>query len=77
MFHVVALLVVHVALKFQASASICRYSGMAFMTGIVLFCGSLYVLALTQISLLGWITPFGGLAFLVGWGLLFRAAVDR
>ena len=38
--------------------------------GIVLFSGSLYVLACTGISILGAITPFGGLAFIFGWGLL-------
>lgn len=39
-----------------------------FLAGIVLFSGSLYVLALTDISKLGAITPFGGVSFLVGWG---------
>lgn len=38
-----------------------------FLAGIVLFSGSLYVLALTNITKLGMITPFGGVAFLIGW----------
>ena len=38
--------------------------------GILLFCGSLYVLALTGNRALGMITPFGGLAFIAGWLLL-------
>jgi uncharacterized membrane protein YgdD (TMEM256/DUF423 family) len=41
-----------------------------FAGGIVLFSGSLYLLALTGITALGAITPFGGAAFLVGWALL-------
>jgi uncharacterized membrane protein YgdD (TMEM256/DUF423 family) len=40
------------------------------LTGMLIFCGSLYVLALTEVRVLGAITPIGGLAFLVGWGLL-------
>jgi len=38
--------------------------------GIVLFSGSLYALSLTDIRILGAITPFGGLAFILGWLLL-------
>ncbi len=38
--------------------------------GVVVFSGSLYVLAVTNIKWLGAITPLGGLLFLVGWVLL-------
>lgn len=38
-----------------------------FLAGIVLFSGSLYALALTDISKLGAITPLGGISFLIGW----------
>ena len=44
-----------------------RTPGWIFLAGIVLFCGSLYALALSDVKVLGAITPFGGLAFLVGW----------
>jgi uncharacterized membrane protein YgdD (TMEM256/DUF423 family) len=37
------------------------------VTGIVLFSGSLYVLAVTGIRMLGAVTPFGGVAFIAGW----------
>jgi uncharacterized membrane protein YgdD (TMEM256/DUF423 family) len=37
------------------------------LAGIVLFSGSLYLLALTNIRWLGAITPLGGLCFLAGW----------
>ena len=42
-------------------------AGGAFALGILLFSGSLYLLTLSGIGKLGIITPFGGLAFLVGW----------
>ena len=41
--------------------------------GIVFFSGSLYLLALTNIKWLGAITPIGGVLFLIGWALLFKA----
>ncbi|MEA2698871.1 MAG: hypothetical protein QOI66_3142 [Myxococcales bacterium] len=41
-----------------------------FTAGIVVFSGSLYALALTQVRVLGAITPIGGLAFMAGWVVL-------
>lgn len=46
------------------------WAGWSFVAGILLFSGSLYVLALTGARWLGAITPLGGLAFIVGWGAL-------
>jgi uncharacterized membrane protein YgdD (TMEM256/DUF423 family) len=46
----------------------------AFVAGIVLFSGSLYALALTGVRRWGAVTPFGGLAFLVGWAAFVVAA---
>ncbi len=54
-----------------------RASVWAFTLGILLFSGSLYVLALSGIRGLGAVTPFGGVAFLVGWGALIRAFAGR
>lgn len=42
----------------------------SFALGIILFSGSLYLLALTSMKWPGPVTPLGGLAFIVGWGLL-------
>lgn len=44
-----------------------RWVAPLFSIGIVIFSGSLYVLALTNIKILGAITPLGGLCFLAGW----------
>ena len=46
-----------------------------FLAGIVLFSGSLYLLALTGAPAFGFITPFGGVAFVAGWILLGAAAL--
>ncbi len=51
-----------------------RLSWWCFLTGIVIFSGSLYVLAVTNLRWLGAITPFGGVSFLVGWGCLLICA---
>ncbi len=45
-------------------------AGWSFFVGTLVFSGSLYVLALSGIRGIGILTPFGGLAFLIGWGLL-------
>ena len=45
-----------------------------FTAGIVIFSGSLYLLALTNVLWLGAITPVGGLSLLAGWATLFLAA---
>ena len=42
-------------------------AGWLFVAGIVMFSGSLYLLALTGMRVLGAVTPLGGLAFLAGW----------
>jgi uncharacterized membrane protein YgdD (TMEM256/DUF423 family) len=47
-----------------------RWSAALMLTGIVLFSGSLYTMALTGQRWLGAVTPFGGAAFLLAWGLL-------
>ena len=49
-------------------------AGWLFAIGILLFSGSLYLLALSGVRWLGAITPFGGLAFLAGWLSLAGAA---
>jgi len=62
--HTVMLFVVAQGKPFRATVWWC------FLIGIMLFSGSLYVLAVTDILWLGAITPFGGLSFLLGWTLL-------
>lgn len=46
------------------------WAAWSFLFGLLLFSGSLYTLALSGIRGLGILTPFGGLAFLIGWGFL-------
>jgi uncharacterized membrane protein YgdD (TMEM256/DUF423 family) len=50
-------------------------AGLCFIGGIVLFSGSLYLMALLGEPRLGIVTPFGGVAFLAGWVLLAIATL--
>ena len=52
------------------SHRIFAWAGWSFLIGILIFSGSLYTLALSEIRALGILTPFGGLAFLIGWSFL-------
>jgi len=71
--HALALLAVAWAItRWPGRAAL--YAGALFIAGIVLFSGSLYLLALTGERSLGAITPFGGVAFLAGWACLAWAA---
>lgn len=45
-------------------------AAVGFLIGVLLFSGSLYALVWTDVKWLGAVTPFGGVAFLVGWLLL-------
>ncbi|MFL1523871.1 DUF423 domain-containing protein [Pseudomonas sp. O230] len=71
--HTLALLGVAL-LATQIPGRLITWAGASFAIGILLFSGSLYLLTTTGISKLGIITPFGGLAFLVGWFCLGLAA---
>lgn len=52
-------------------------SGWCFTAGLVLFCGSLYLLAAGAPSFVARATPVGGLAFIAGWVALAIAALQR
>jgi uncharacterized membrane protein YgdD (TMEM256/DUF423 family) len=76
MYHALALLAVGMMLTNpQFSRSLLKLAALAFILGIILFSGSLYLLALVGVSWLGAITPLGGIAFLVGWLVMMVAAL--
>ena len=66
-WHALALLVVATQARASRRA---RLVGALFGVGVVLFCGSLYALALGAPHWIGAITPIGGAAFVAGWLLL-------
>ena len=74
MYHALALLAVAWAAR-QWPHELWTASGWLFVAGVALFSGSLYALSLGAPRWLGAITPFGGTAFLAGWGLAVVAAL--
>jgi uncharacterized membrane protein YgdD (TMEM256/DUF423 family) len=73
MYHALAL-VATAALMGRLDGRLINAAGWLFTAGIVLFSGSLYVVALTGVGVFGAITPIGGLAFLAGWVCLAIAS---
>lgn len=75
-FHSLALLGVVLLWIRQPGLNHLKYSAWCFVVGMVLFCGSLYLMAATDVRALGMVTPLGGLAFLLGW-IVFAVTVWR
>ncbi|MFD7522797.1 DUF423 domain-containing protein [Paenibacillus chitinolyticus] len=76
MIHAVGLIAIGLAAdRLTQNQPLVNASGWAIVIGIILFSGSLYVLSLSGIKVLGAITPFGGVAFLAGWVMLAIAAM--
>lgn len=71
LFHVLAIMICAFATETMFLSESTRKNfnlvGRLFLAGIVFFSGSLYLLALTKVRVLGAVTPLGGLCFLAGW----------
>ena len=65
-YHALALFIVAFAIDQYPNANL-SLAGWLFSVGTLLFSGSLYALSLTEIKILGAITPIGGVCFLAGW----------
>lgn len=75
-YHALGLLLIGVLASTMPSGLL-QWSALLLGLGIVLFSGSLYLMAVTGIRWLGAITPFGGVSFIAGWVLLFIAVWKR
>lgn len=75
MYHALALLALGAWVSQNPTRS-AQLAGWSFTLGTLIFSGSLYLLALTQIKILGAITPIGGLGLMLGW-LSFAALALR
>lgn len=70
MIHALALLIVGLTAGQLGASTKLKWAARLLFTGIIIFSGSLYVLSISGIKILGAITPIGGVAFIAGW-LLF------
>lgn len=80
-YHAFALIILFVVME-KIGSSLLNYSGILFMIGILLFSGSVYLLACNEMlgiqklkGILGPITPLGGMCFIAGWICLLIAAL--
>jgi len=74
LFHALGLMIAAWAVA-RYGTDTAAWGGWLLLAGTVLFSGSLYLLAVTGVRWLGIVTPFGGVAFIVGWVLLALAAL--
>lgn len=80
--HVITLLITAI-LFISFSGKYLVIAGWCFIAGLILFCGSLYILAYSQATVqpgFGWVgpvTPIGGVAFMLGWLFLFVASFSK
>lgn len=73
MYHALGLLAVGL-LSLKGRRTSLEVAGWSFLIGIFLFSGSLYLLVLTGVFILGAVTPFGGVSFIIGWVALLIGA---
>ena len=75
MYHVVALFGT-AWLTTEVSSSAVTVAGWSFIAGVLIFSGSLYLMALSGVKWLGAITPIGGVTMIVGWIALLIASLS-
>jgi uncharacterized membrane protein YgdD (TMEM256/DUF423 family) len=70
---------IHAVMLFILASRAPMHTGpwLSFLIGIVLFSGSLYLLAVTNLHWLVYVTPFGGVSFLAGWLWLVLAPLGK
>lgn len=70
MWHALGLIAIALVHTQSQHSRLLHWAGWLMFAGIVLFSGSLYLLAILNVKWLGMITPFGGVAFLLAWLLI-------
>lgn len=77
MIHALGVILIAIIVGQWGESTRLRWAGRLLIAGTVLFSGSLYVLSISEIKVLGAITPFGGVCFIAGWLLLAIEAFSR
>jgi len=75
MAHALGLLLVGLLARQWSSSALIGWAGWSMLAGILLFSGSLYLLAITGVRTWGAVTPFGGTLFLIAWLLVVIAGL--
>ena len=77
MWHALGLISIGLTLLHTPTSKLLKWAGNLMFIGIVLFSGSLYLLVLLDIKILGIITPFGGVSLICAWALLSIHAAKK
>ncbi|WP_019414494.1 DUF423 domain-containing protein [Paenisporosarcina sp. TG20] len=79
MYHAIGLIVIGILMSTNIIGNVSQlgWAGYLMLAGIIIFSGSLYVLSLSGIGILGAITPIGGVAFLTAWVLVIVAVIKH
>lgn len=77
MWHAIGLILIALLQQQATDSKLLTWSARLMFIGIVLFSGSLYALAISDIKALGMITPFGGVCFITAWLLVAIHAVTK
>lgn len=75
-YHAFALLIIGLLMDKNDSKAL-RFSSTCMLAGVILFSGSLYALAFKTGKMVAFVTPIGGVFFIVGWVLLFLSIAKR
>lgn len=70
MWHAFGLIAIALMQQHDMQSKLLKWAGFLMFLGIILFSGSLYLLAILNLPMLGAITPLGGVSFLIAWSLL-------
>ncbi|NNC24005.1 DUF423 domain-containing protein [Salinisphaera sp. USBA-960] len=76
-YHALALLLLGVLARLGMAGGLTNAAVVCFALGTLVFSGSLYVLAITNVSQLGAVTPIGGVLLIIGWALFIAAVLMR
>ena len=76
LYHALSLIVVGILLNQRSNSKFLKIAVAAMLGGMVIFCGSLYLLSLTELVWLGRITPFGGITLIGSWVLIMIAYMN-
>ena len=74
-YHAFALMAVGLLLGLWPNNRLLYWAGALFAVGVVLFCGSLYIVVVGGVRWLGAVTPVGGMSLIAGWAVLLWACL--
>ncbi|MBF0455404.1 MAG: DUF423 domain-containing protein [Magnetococcales bacterium] len=77
MSHALGLILIGTLLQSSPTSPALRWAGWLMLIGVVLFSGSLYLLAVSSFTPLGWLTPIGGTTLLAAWIVLAWGSLKR